>query len=114
MKRILPLLLAATVFTPPAWADIAGWTTGLEITLEAAAGLRGGAQRGQTLHGLTLSQVAWNQPKTVADGGVRYRALMSALALKGHGPSAQFLGDLQSASNIEGPTGARLYAWWLW
>jgi hypothetical protein len=36
-----------------------GWTTGVDLSVEASAGLTGGAQRGEALHALGLAHAGW-------------------------------------------------------
>jgi porin len=90
----------------------AGWTAGLDVTLEGAAGLRGGTRVDQTLHGLTLATLEWEQAEN-ADRAVHFHAYASAMTLAGRGPTARFVGDFLSVSNIEGFSSTRLYSWWL-
>lgn len=83
---------------------------GLDVSVDAAAGVRGGAARGESLHGLALGYV---------DGAVRSKSsglgfayFGSVLALEGRGPTGRFLGDFLAASNSEGFESVRLYSWW--
>lgn len=88
------------------------WKVGLDVTVEAAASISGGAQHGQALHGLALVHADWTQPEKSATG-LNYTGYVSALGLTGKGPTEKFLGDFLVASNIEGYPSARLYSWWL-
>ncbi len=90
----------------------AGWSSGIDVTVEGAAGLHGGAQHGSTLHGMALNRVEWQQAEN-ADRTVNLHAFVSALTLTGRGPSEKFLGDFLAASNIEGYASTRLYSWWV-
>lgn len=103
----LPLLLC------PAAAHCAEspWATGVDATIEASAGLHGGAERGGALHGLALIHTTWT-PATPAEGA-GYSGYLSFLGLTGHGPTERYLGDYLTASNIEGYRSVRLYSWWL-
>lgn len=83
---------------------------GVSVTLEAAAGIRGGAQRGQSLQALTLAHASWqNQP---AQSAAKLRGFASVLNHEGRGPTGRYLGDLMTASNIEAFDSTRLYTWW--
>ena len=90
----------------------AGWSTGLDLTLEGASSLRGGAQSGRSLHGMALGRLEWQQAEN-ADRTVRFHAFVSSLTLTGRGPTEKFLGDFLAASNLEGHASTRLYSWWL-
>jgi porin len=84
--------------------------TGIDVTLEAGAGVRGGAQRGQSLQALTLAHAAWrNHP---AESAAQLRAFASVLNHEGRGPTGRYLGDFLAASNIEAYDSTRLYSWW--
>jgi porin len=89
-----------------------GWTTGVDLSVEASAGLTGGAQRGEALHALGLAHAGWAQPDA-KEGATHFTGYLSALALAGAGPTERYLGDFLAASNSEGHQSARLYAWWL-
>jgi porin len=112
MMRVVTMGLFLGSFCARALAG-PGWSSGWDVTLEGAANLRGGASRGAVLHGMALARVAWEQDKTAADRGVRYRAYGSLLALQGPGPAGRLIGDALGTSNIEGSAGVRLYAWWI-
>ncbi len=85
--------------------------TGLAVTLEGSAGLRGGARRGEALHALTLAHASWKN--TPADkSSPQFRAYASVLNHEGRGPTARFLGDFLAASNTEAFDSTRLYSWW--
>jgi porin len=45
-------------------------------------------------------------------GGFKLDGYASAMGLTGTGPSEKFVGNFLTVTNIEGPAGARLYAWW--
>jgi porin len=92
--------------------DKAGWSTGLDLVADGAAGLSGGIDRGQTLHGLALAKVEWRQAEN-ADRGIRFRTFASVLSLAGRGPTERLIGDFFTASNTEGFASTRLYAWWV-
>ena len=117
MTNAKSTLLTATLLCLPL-LDLAaspaedGWSTGLDVTLEGSAGLSGGADQGQSLHGLALVHADWKQPGKPAEG-LNYMGYVSALALSGKGPTEKFLGDFLATSNIEGYQSVRLYAWWL-
>ncbi len=96
---------------PAAVAD-GTWAGGLDVTLEASAGLHGGAQRGETINGLALGHVAW-VPAEPSDQRLHLHAYASVLALAGRGPTERFLGDFLAASNIEAYDSTRLYTWWV-
>ena len=85
---------------------------GLDLTLEGAAGLSGGARRGEALHALALGHIAWQAPEP-ADDRLHFHSYASVLSLRGDGPSERFLGDYLAASNIEGFESTRLYACWV-
>jgi porin len=90
--------------TPPAFE------AGVSVTLEAAAGVRGGAERGQSLQALSLAHASWqNQP---AESAAQLRAFASVLNHEGRGPTGRYLGDFLAASNIEAFDSTRLYSWW--
>jgi porin len=90
--------------TPPAFE------AGVSVTLEAAAGVRGGAQRGQSLQALSLAHASWqNQP---AESAAQLRGFVSVLNHEGRGPTGRYLGDFLAASNIEAFDSTRLYTWW--
>jgi len=89
-----------------------GVALGLDLTLEASAGLSGGNRRGQAFHGLALGRVEWTQAGRDPQG-LLCRAYGSVLVLAGRGPTGAFLGDFLAASNMEGLSGTRLYASWL-
>jgi porin len=84
---------------------------GLDVTVEASAGLSGGAKRGQTLHGMALAYAEWAKPEQPADG-LNWSGYVSALALTGQGPTGRFLEDALGASSMEGYQSVRLYTWW--
>lgn len=107
LRFVAPLLLGASVHA----ADSApALDTGLSVTIEAAAGIRGGAQRGQSLQTLALAHASWqNQP---ADSAAQLRAFASILNHEGRGPTGRYLGDFMAASNIEAFDSTRLYTWW--
>jgi len=83
---------------------------GLDLVVDGAAGVRGGAGRGESLHGLAMSYVEGS----VAAGADAQRLAYhgSVLGLIGRGPTGKFLGDFLTVSNSEGFESARLYAWW--
>ncbi len=108
------LALAAICSSSPAAADETkgGWSTGLDVVLEGSAGLRGGATKGEALHGLALATIEWSQAER-ADRGVHFQTYASVLNLTGRGPTERYLGDFLAASNIEGHSSTRLYSWWI-
>lgn len=85
------------------------WNPGLELKLDAAAGVSGGTERGTSLHGLALAHVRWEPGGTAAG----WRGFASVLGLAGRGPTGKYLGDFLAASNTEGFESVRLYTWWL-
>ena len=107
------IFLGLSNFALCSFASETGWNSGINFTLEGAANLRGGAESGQTLHGLALGHVAWAQPTGATDTGISWRAYASMLSLEGDGPTERGVGDFHGASNIEGPEGVRLYSWWV-
>ena len=111
-QRLLFLALVAAGSSHPAPAADNPLKAGLDVTLEGAAGLNGGARRGEALHGLALGHVAWQQAEPT-DQRLHFHAYASVLSLAGRGPTERFLGDFLAASNIEGPASTRLYAWWI-
>ncbi|MES1168309.1 MAG: hypothetical protein ABUL61_03970, partial [Oleiharenicola lentus] len=74
---------------------------GIDVILEAATGLSGGAQHGQAYHGLALVHSDWEQ-KVDSPEAVQFSGYLSGLALAGHGPTERFIGDFLTASNTEG------------
>lgn len=107
LRFIVPLLLGASVH---AAEPVPAVETGLNVTIEAAAGLLGGTQRGQSLQALTLAHASWqNQP---AESAAHLRAFASILNHEGRGPTGRYLGDFMAASNIEAFDSTRLYTWW--
>jgi porin len=90
-----------------------GWKAGLEVSLETGKAWRDGAPLGPAWAASALAQLEWEQAKTNADGGVRFRGSLSVLALQGRRLTDRFLGDFLGASNIEGAAGTRWYASWL-
>jgi len=85
---------------------------GVDTSIEASAGLSGGAKRGEALHALGLAHAAWTQAAPTTDTP-RFSVYLSAMALAGQGPTERYLGDFLAASNSEGHQSARLYSWWL-
>lgn len=110
----LAIALSALWLTRPLSAEEskAGWSTGIDLTLEGATGLRGGVNHVSTLHGMALSHLAWEQAES-ADRAIHFHAYASALTLAGRGPTEAFLGDFLAASNMEGYASTRLYSWWV-
>jgi porin len=104
------LLICGTV--PVIAAEKNAVETGVAITVDASAGLRGGLKRGEALHGLALvhSQQTSRTPNSEADPFTTYISLM---AIEGRGPTEKYLGDFHAASNAEGYQSVRLYSWWL-
>jgi len=92
-------------------AEAAGWTAGLDLTLEGSAGLLGETPGGQAMQGMALAHADWKALHPPTEG-LRYTGYLSALAVTGNGPTTRFLGDFLAASNIEGYPSARLYSWW--
>jgi len=90
----------------------AGWSTGVDVTLEGATSLSGGAQHGSALHGMALGHAEWQQAES-ADRAVTFHTYLSVLNLTGRGPTEKFLGDFLAASNMEGYASTRLYSWWV-
>lgn len=93
-------------------APAPAFQAGLDVTLEATAGFRGGAHTGHSAEALALSHLAWQSPAG-GNSPVAWHAYASVLTLTGEGPSGHFLGDFLAASNIEGYHSTRLYSWWL-
>jgi porin len=114
MSRQSTLLAIALAFALPLSVHAAdeAWKVGLDLTVETAAGVSGGAEQGQTVHGLALLHADWTQPEK-STTGLKYTGYVSVLGLAGKGPTEKFLGDFLAASNIEGYPSARLYSWWL-
>lgn len=113
MGRRSPLLLLILgwLLAVPGAAE-PGLAFGLDLTLEASAGLSGGGRRGQAFHGLALGHAEWSQAARDPQE-LLCRAYGSVLVLAGRGPTGAFLGDFLAASNMEAPSGTRLYATWL-
>ena len=113
LHPVSPALLIALVLAAAALSaaePAPAFETGIDVTLEAAAGVRGGTQRGQSLQALTLAHASWrNQP---AEAAAQLRAYASILNHEGRGPSARYLGDFLAASNAEAYDSTRLYSWW--
>ncbi|AOS44694.1 Porin B precursor [Lacunisphaera limnophila] len=112
MTAKFTLLLAALALSllGPTTPGYAG--SGIDLTLEAAAGIRGGAQRGESLQALALVYSGWESPRNSPED-IQWGGYVSALALSGKGPTERFLGDFFAASNMEGYRSVRLYSWWL-
>ena len=85
---------------------------GLDLTVEGSAGVTGGFERGQALHGLALLHGSW-KPAGKTGEGAGLTGYASLLGLAGQGPTRRYLGDFLAASNIEGYESFRLYSWWL-
>lgn len=84
---------------------------GAQVSLDGAVGLRGGAARGESIHGLALVTGEWRTARGSEENFDR--AFVSVLGLAGRGPTSKFLGDLLTVSNSEGFESLRLYAsWW--
>ena len=101
MKSLAQFSLLLAFAGAPLLAAEAGFSAGLDTTVDATAGVRGGASRGQTLHALALGHAAWLQPATPASS-FSFQAYASVLSLVGHGPTERVLGDFLTVSNIEG------------
>ena len=107
LRLVVLLLLGASIHAAGSTPAV---DTGLDLTIEAAAGLRGGTQRGQSLQALALAHASWqNQP---AEAAAKLRAFASVLNHEGSGPTGRYLGDFLAASNIEAFDSTRLYSWW--
>ena len=107
---LLIALLIAAIGSARAAEPAPSVEAGVSVTLEAAAGVRGGAQRGQSLQALTLAHASWqNQP---AESAAQIRGFVSVLNHEGRGPTGRYLGDFLAASNIEAFDSTRLYSWW--
>jgi porin len=104
------LVLMATPF--PEIAAESRVSAGLDLTFEAAFGLKGGVDTGETAHGIVLAHASWHGPAD-RDEAVAWSGYASALGVAGHGPTGRFIGDFLGASNIEAHRSARLYTWWL-
>ncbi len=113
MGRLFPLLLPILggFLSAPGAAE-SGAKLGLDLKLEASAGLNGGNRRGQAFHGLALGHAEWSPAGRDSQVPI-FRAYGSVLGLAGRGPTERFIGDFLAASNMEGAPGIRLYAWWL-
>ena len=98
-------LLALAGFARAEEARETGFKSSLELTTEGVANLSGGIRSGLLLHGMALGRIEYDRP------GCKFYA--SVLDLAGRGPSERLVGDLQTASNIEGCASLRLYSWWL-
>lgn len=85
---------------------------GMDVTVEASAGLSGGVRRCGTSHGMALVHGDWEQAARPV-GETSYAGYLSALVLAGCGPTERFLGDFLAASSMEGYPSARLYTWWV-
>jgi porin len=114
--RIKPILQSflALAFAVPCAAAAASdfvWNGGVDLDLEGASSLYGGARHGNILHGLALGHIE-GVPPTKPDDALYFQVYASILALAGPGPTEHFLGDFLSASNIEGYNSLRLYSWW--
>lgn len=110
IRRLAWLTLMALACSGAHRAE-AGWSTGLDLTLEGSARLAGGSGQA-TMLGQALGHAGWSG----GDGnteGTGWAAHVSVLALAGHGPTGRFLGDFLAASNLEAPAGIRMYSWWL-
>ncbi|HWA86190.1 MAG TPA: carbohydrate porin, partial [Opitutus sp.] len=105
------LSFVCTISLSRATEESSAFTAGLDLTLEAAAGLSGGARTGDAFESLTIGHMAWrNTPARL--GAPRLEAFASVLNHAGDGPTGRFLGDFLAASNIEAYSSTRLYAWW--
>jgi len=91
-------------------ASTQGPTVGLDLMVDGTAGLRGGAGRGESLHGQALAFVEGSVEAGADAQRLAYHG--SVLGLLGRGPTGKFLGDFLTVSNSEGFESARLYAWW--
>lgn len=112
LSRYLSVTLGVLAVSSATLANEAGWRTGLDLTVESASGLRGGADRGSTLHSMALGHVEWSQAEN-SDRAVNVHTYLSVMNLDGRGPTEKFLGDFLAASNMEGFASTRLYSWWV-
>ncbi|MFO1449624.1 MAG: carbohydrate porin [Opitutaceae bacterium] len=117
MRRLLPhfALLGYALVLPGGLGaehrpDNEGPRVGLDLSVDAAAGLRGGAARGESVHGLMLGRVEGS--RAVGSAGTELGYFGSVLGLRGRGPTGKYLGDFLAASNSEGFESVRLYSWW--
>ena len=104
---VLTLSVSAWAETP---ASTQGPTVGLDLMVDGAVGLRGGAGRGESLHGQALAFIEGSVEAGADAQRLAYHG--SVLGLLGRGPTGKFLGDFLTVSNSEGFESARLYSWW--
>jgi porin len=94
-----------------ALAGAPAWHAGVDVSIETAFGLKGGASTGETVHGTALAYFEWegasDDTRTATWSGYA-----SVLGVAGHGPTERFIGDFLAASNIEAHRSVRLYSWW--
>ncbi|HVU24601.1 MAG TPA: carbohydrate porin [Opitutus sp.] len=107
-RHLLPFTLLLTPLG--AQENERAFEAGIDITLEAGAGVSGGADTGQHAQALTIAHAAWHG--AAAKAGT-FSFFASVLNHAGDGPTERFLGDFLAASNIEAYSSTRLYAWWL-
>lgn len=107
----VPACILLTTLRVAAGEAEPAFDTGLAVTLEGSAGLRGGARRGEALHALTLAHASWKNTPALPTAP-HFRAYASVLNHEGRGPTARFLGDFLAASNAEAFDSTRLYSWW--
>lgn len=113
MPRPSTLLAIASAVVSPLFAHAANepGKAGLDVTLEGAASVSGGAQHGQALHGLAWVHADWTQPEK-SSNGLKYTGDISALGLAGKGPIEKIPVDFPAASNKEDYPSARLDSRW--
>jgi porin len=92
------------------WKD-AGWTFKLHEQSEVWANLTGGGHQGLSYNGLTIAKLDVDLDKVAGWSGAEF--LVEAFNIHGHGPSRNFLGNLQLISNIEATPSIKLYDLWL-
>jgi porin len=78
---------------------------------EVWANLTGGGKQGVSYDGLTIGKLDFDLEKLFGWSGAEF--LVEAFDIHAHGPSRNFVGNLQLVSNIEATPSVKLYDLWL-
>ncbi len=79
----------------------------MDLTVDGASALSGGAKCSSALHSMALAKVEWQQVST-ADKAPTLHFFASALNLAGRGPTENIVSDSLGVSNMEGFASTRL------
>lgn len=112
VRAAVACLLLAWIAARPAQADgMPDIELGLRYTGEVIADVAGGIARGAGYEGLLHVDLDADLGRLARWDGTRLHA--SLYQIHGHGPSANYVGNIMDVSNIEARPSTRLYALWL-